>query len=293
MDEEKNEERIITKRFSKNKATNSGGRMNNVKSATRKDITTFDQKDPREKCKEIPLKMANERRQKLIKDKRTEKKNENNAQQDVEDQASPEQLNKMIKQLTQAMNKFMETTNKELESIKEKINLNYEMRIKDNKYMKTVKEEIDQRMENLINEHKEMSHSWETIRTFVENLVEEKPDEKRELKTNNEKINKDSNQQPALKAILYDKYFANRARLVTKKNNEIKTYRVTISYKLGYKMFFVKYNNRWIRLREIIDKLRSEGLIFGFKNIIRELRTRNNNKVKTTNKIPKTVGTNQ
>ena len=133
--------------------------MNNVKSATRKDITTFDQKDPREKCKEIPLKMANERRQKLIKDKRSEKKNENNAQQDVEDQASPEQLNKMIKQLTQAMNKFMETTNKELESIKEKINLNYEMRIKDNKYMKTVKEEIDQRMENLINEHKEMSHS--------------------------------------------------------------------------------------------------------------------------------------
>ena len=58
-------------------------------------------------------------------------------------------------------------------------------------------------------------------------------------------------------------------------------------------MFFVKYNNRWIRLREIIDKLRSEVLIFGFKNIIRELRTRNNNKVKTTNKIPKTVGTNQ
>ena len=293
MDEEKNEERIITKRFSKNKATNSGGRMNNVKSVTRKDITTFDQKDPRERCREIPLKMANERRQKLIKDKRTEKKNENNAQQDVEDQANPEQLNKMIKQLTQAMNKFMETTNKELESIKKKINLNYEMRIKDNKYMKTVKEEIDQRMENLINEHKEMSHSWETIRTFVENLEEEKPDEKRELKTNNEKINKDSNQQPALKAILYDKYFANRARLVTKKNNEIKTYRVTISYKLGYKMFFVKYNNRWIRLREIIDKLRSEGLIFGFKNIIRELRTRNNNKVKTTNKIPKTVGTNQ
>ena len=59
------EERIITKRFSKKNDTNNGGKMNNARSASRVDITEFNQKDPREKCQEIQVKKAIERQQKI------------------------------------------------------------------------------------------------------------------------------------------------------------------------------------------------------------------------------------
>ena len=72
------EEKIITKRFSKTKTINNGSRLNNAGSANRKDITAIELKDPRDKLYQIPLKVANQRRQKIIKDKRAERIESNN-----------------------------------------------------------------------------------------------------------------------------------------------------------------------------------------------------------------------
>ena len=43
-----------------------------------------------------------------------------------------------------------------------------------------------------------------------------------------------------------------------------------------------------MRLRDIIDKLRTEGLVYGFRNIIRTLGTRNNKRHRAEDKIAKT-----
>ena len=61
------EEKIITKRFSKTKTINNGGRLNNAGSANRKDITAIELKDPRDKLHQIPLKVANQRYKKSSK----------------------------------------------------------------------------------------------------------------------------------------------------------------------------------------------------------------------------------
>ena len=49
---------------------------------------------------------------KIIKDKRAERIESNNVQQEWQGKADAAQLNTMIKQLTQAMNKYMEATKK-------------------------------------------------------------------------------------------------------------------------------------------------------------------------------------
>ena len=79
------------------------------------------------------------------------------------------------------------------------------------------------------------------------------------------------------KAILYDKYRSNRGRVITKNNNIIKTYDISVNYINNYKIFYIKYNHKWIKLRNIIKKLNVEGLIYGFKNILKSLRIRNKN----------------
>ena len=180
------EEKIITKRFWKTKTINNGGRLNNARSANRKHITAIELKDPIYKLQQIPLKVANERRQKIIKDKRAERIESNNVQQEWQGQADAAQQTSMIKLLTQAMSKFMEATNKEMENLKKMIELNYEKAVKDNKYMKTIEEKMDKQMENLIIEHKKMKNCWKAIRTFVENLVDELPCRKKTIEVNNE-----------------------------------------------------------------------------------------------------------
>ena len=80
------------------------------------------------------------------------------------------------------------------------------------------------------------------------------------------------------KAILYDKYRSNRGRVITKNNNIIKTYDISVNYINNYKIFYIKYNHKWIKLRNIIEKLNAEGLIYGFKNILKSLRMRNKNR---------------
>ena len=80
------------------------------------------------------------------------------------------------------------------------------------------------------------------------------------------------------KAVLYDKFKANKGRVVTMVGDSIKTYEVSISNKNKLKVFYIKYENKLIQLRRIIEKLNAEGLVYGFRNIVNTLRLRNKNR---------------
>ena len=57
-------------------------------------------------------------------------------------------------------------------------------------------------------------------------------------------------QQSIIKEILYDKYIPNKARIVTKSGEIIKSYRVTISHKFNKRIYYVSYKGKWQRLRD-------------------------------------------
>ena len=81
---------------------------------------------------------------------------------------------------------------------------------------------------------------------------------------------------PKTQAILYDKYLPYKARIITKPEGNIKVYNVSISHINYSTNLFIKFNNKWQKLNIVADKLREEGLVFSFKNMINALRSRHN-----------------
>ena len=77
------------------------------------------------------------------------------------------------------------------------------------------------------------------------------------------------------KQFLYDKYNFNKARVVTMKDNHVKVYQVSISNRNYRKTFYIKYQNHWGKLRDVLEQLREEGHIYRFKNIVKTLRNKN------------------
>ena len=133
-------------------------------------------------------------------------------------------------------------------------------------------EDIKSRMHNIIIEQKELQQKIENIK---ENLINSKdPNSNR---TQNGKY------QPAYKAILYGKYIPNKARIVVCSNNKVKTYRVSVDYQYQQRTFYIDYKGKWTQMKYIIHKLKEEGLVYEFRNIIKVLRSRyNNNKKQVT-----------
>ena len=87
---------------------------------------------------------------------------------------------------------------------------------------------------------------------------------------------KEKTRKSITQAILYDKYLPNKARIITKPEGNIKVYNVSISHKNYRTNLFITFNKKWQKLNTVADKLREEGLVFGFKNMINALRSRHN-----------------
>ena len=49
---------------------------------------------------------------------------------------------------------------------------------------------------------------------------------------------------------------------------------MAINYKFNRKIYYVKYEGKWQRLYYISEQLRRDGLVYGFKNTIKTLRSR-------------------
>ena len=189
----------------------------------------------------------------------------------------------MIKQLTQTLHQYMDTTNKEIENIKKIVNLNYKLTTEGKENSENFKDETNDRIQNIIITQKELIQRWEAIGSQFESMIDNttnftnKPNKKNRI--NNEagiKIHsKNGKWQPANKAILYNRYIPNKARIVTHSWNSIKTYKVSLDYWNNRKIFYVNYRGRWVQLKFIIEKLRREGLVFGFKRIKEILKLKN------------------
>ena len=144
----------------------------------------------------------------------------------------------MIKQLTQTLHQYMDTTNKEIENIKKIVNLNYKLTTEAKEKSENFKEETNDRIQSIIITQKELIQRWEAIGSQFESMIDNttnftnKPKKKNRI--NNEagiKIHrKNGKWQPSNKAILYDRYISNRTRIVTHSGNSIKTYKVWIDY---------------------------------------------------------------
>ena len=269
-------------------------RIVDARSENRKQFTQIKMEDPRERLKELPFKQAKDRRQSKIVEFRNKRMEENKGTQLEEKRESPKQFQNMIKEITLALNEFMETTNKEIENIKKMVDLNFRGFYEEQKEFKKYKEDVKIQMQNIIVYQKELNQKWEAIGSLVEGIIEGtsqttqtksnldyskyKKDIKENIKRkfNYEVSKRQIDRQPASKAVLYDRYIPNKARIVTNLNGAIRTYKVSINYKYGYKVFYVNYKNKWNRLRDVIESLRLEGLVYGFRNIINTLRLRNN-----------------
>ena len=111
-------------------------------------------------------------------------------------------------------------------------------------------------MQNIIITQKELNQKWDAIGSLVEGMIEgstyAEPMKKNlqysKYKEDNIKLNssyyektKQKNNPNVSKAILYDKYNYNKARVVTKYNDTIKTYKVSISYRYNFKAYYINY----------------------------------------------------
>ena len=87
--------------------------------------------------------------------------------------------------------------------------------------------------------------------------------------------NKYQERQPISKAILYDKYVQNIARVATHSNNITKIYKISIRYNYYGKVHYINNQNKLIPIKYIINNLKREGLVYAFTNIVKILRERN------------------
>ena len=240
-------------------------RINDVSSESRKEFTKIKIEDPMKRLQELQLKQTKERRQNIIEENRAKRIEENKKAKIV--QKSNKNLlviQTMIKEMTQALNTFMESTSKEIENINEIINLNFRGYKKEHEDFKKYKIDIDTRMYNMIGFQKEINQKWEVIGSLVEGMI---GGESYQIKTsqNNSSyseykkslIEENRKQHSIIKAILYDKYIPNKARIVTKSGETIKNYIVTISHKFNKRIYYVNYKGKWQRLRDIIEQLRN------------------------------------
>ena len=99
-------------------------RITDARSESRKEFIKIKFEDPMKRLQELLLKQAKERRQNIILENRAKRIEENKiAKIEQRNYNNPLVIQTMIKAMTQALNTFMESTNKEIENIKEIINL--------------------------------------------------------------------------------------------------------------------------------------------------------------------------
>ena len=220
-----------------------------------------------------------------------EKNNEENKKEE-EGKIEPMRIMKTIKELTDTLKGFMDTTKKEIENLKKLIELNNKLTKKDKEEIKSIKIHTENRIQNIINEHKELKlkledtqRKTEVILTNTREISEQKSNNS-EYKIYKEKIKqiqqntiKQAKQKytPIKKAILFDKFNPYKGRIITSKEKRINVYSISIKYKYNTVMYNIHFENKWQRLYKVINVLRKEGIVYGFRNMIESLRKRKHN----------------
>ena len=207
---------------------------------------------------------------------------------------------KIVKELSKTLKEFIKDTQKEMENIKKMIELRSKLIKKENEELKLVKEETNTKIQNIVNAYKELTIKQDAVERIIAEINKGYDNKaiitkntnyenyKTKIKQMQQKITKSRKQQHTNinKAILFDRMNHNRARMVTKNDDQITIYKISISYKYNSTMYYIYFKNKWRKLRDVIKNLNKEGLIYGFKSIIMALKLRrynqNNQKVNNT-----------
>ena len=118
------EEEIVTtvrKEVRQKKEPHKIHRITDTRSESRKEFTKIKVNDPKEKLKELPIKMANERRNNIIAENREKRIEDSKISQRFKDS---EYIQSMLNEIRETMKEFMEYTNN-IENIKKIVELNY------------------------------------------------------------------------------------------------------------------------------------------------------------------------
>ena len=171
---EEEEEKIDTthNKTNKEKRDENQERIFDARSESRKEFTKIKLNDPKQKLQEIPLKKAKERRQENFKENRLKKTEVNKNQINYLNYNDSNKLCDMIKQLTQTLHQYMDTTNKEIENIKKIVNLNYKLTIEGKEKSENFKDETNDRIQNIIITQKELIQRWEAIGSQFESSID-------------------------------------------------------------------------------------------------------------------------
>ena len=204
----------------------------------------------------------------------------------------------MVKELSTALREYERITNQEIDNIKKIIEKRSKTAsIEYEKYHKT-NIEIDTRIQNVIEKCKEISQSNLSLKNLVEEVVNKEnktPKQSSYSKFKNQDItqaiNLKTRNHNITKAILYDRYRTNKAKMVTK-GTKIIVYPIKIQWDYNRYYFYILYRQKWQLLRNVATALRKEGLIFGARNIIAALKEKYKNIAKKQ-QIPKTQGDSQ
>ena len=255
-------------------------------------------KDPREKLQEIPHNQAKDRRQKIFEENRSKKKAPREDIKKEREDLNLKELAKMVKELSTALREYERITNQEIDNIKKIIEKRSKTAsIEYEKYHKT-NIEIDTRIQNVIEKCKEISQSNLSLKNLVEEIVNKEnktPKQSSYSKFKNQDItqaiNLKTRNHNITKAILYDRYRTNKAKMVTK-GTKIIVYPIKIQWNYNRYYFYILYRQKWQLLRNVATALRKEGLIFGARNIIAALKEKYKNIAKKQ-QILKTQGDSQ
>ena len=131
----------------------------------------------------------------------------------------------MIRELSQILNEFTKSMNKEIKNIKKIIHLNERGNSKEYETLKKINKNVNRHLQEIILHQKEINQKWDSIGSFIEGMIKEYIETPHKATTNsnylkyNKYIRERRNQKflPITKAILNDKYIANKARIVAKK----------------------------------------------------------------------------
>ena len=162
---------------------------------------------------------------------------------------------KIVKELSKTLNVFMKDTQKEMENIKKMIELRSKLTKKENEELKLVKEDTNTKIQNIVNAYKELTIKQDAVEKIIAEINKGYDNKaiiikntnyenyKTKIKQMQQRITKSRKQQHTNinKAILFDRMNHNNARMVTKNDDQITIYKISISIFNSYRNYLLKH----------------------------------------------------
>ena len=133
--------------------------ISNPRTESRQNFLKIKEEDPRIKLQEASHKNRKDRKQSTFKENRIKKNNDKSdleAQRDEKKEVK--ELTKLIKFVSELLDDFMKNTQRELEIIQRRVELSYEVTIKDRSTVQSIEESLTTKLKNLSKNYEEINN---------------------------------------------------------------------------------------------------------------------------------------